>query len=448
MMTTSTEQPTIYSISQLNAEAKALLEGSFASIWVEGEISNFAAPHSGHWYFSLKDARAQARCVMFKGHQKKVFFAPKDGLHVLVKVRISMYEARGEYQLIAEEMEERGEGKLRREFELLKKKLHQAGLFDAAHKKPLPLYPAAIGVVTSATGAAIRDILTVLKRRFRCAPVFIYPAIVQGASAAATIADAIALANSRRECDVLIVARGGGSLEDLWPFNEEIVAHAIFTSAIPIISGVGHEVDTTIADYVADVRAATPSAAAELITASCADLKQSLSLQLQMFASCMQRLFKQQRERIHWLNQHLQSKHPKTTLQNQAQALDYAESHLARLQLQKIEQLKQHLQQQLMRLQKYTPLHQLQILRNDLQARQQKLQNSLQRVLKNKDHALAQAAGKLDALSPLATLKRGYAIVSHNQKIIHAAAELKVNDKISIQLNRGRLACTIDSTEN
>src|SRR3990167_3374727 len=254
----------IYTVSELNADARALLEGTFDRLWIEGEISNFVAPGSGHWYFSLKDANAQVRCALFKGSQRKINFTPKNGMHVLLRAGVSLYEARGEFQLIADFMEERGEGKLRRAFEILKKKLETAGWFSEEHKKEITEYPQCIGVVTSPTGAAIRDILHVLKRRYPCVPVIIYPTLEQGETAAPAIAKAIHLANQRKECDVLIVARGGGSLEDLWPFNEEVTAKAIYESKLPIISGVGHEIDFTIADFVADVRAPTPSAAAEI----------------------------------------------------------------------------------------------------------------------------------------------------------------------------------------
>src|SRR3990167_11367189 len=267
MQTTTHEAQTeVYTVSRLNNEVKFILEDRFPWVWVEGEISNFAAPHSGHWYFSLKDNTAQVRCAMFRGQQRKLIFTPKDGMHVLINARVSLYENRGEFQLIAESMEERGEGKLRRAFEMLKKKLETAGLFDPLHKKKLPSFPKQIGIITSETGAAIADILTILKRRFPSIPIIVYPTLVQGTLAAPSIVKALKTANRRNECDVIILARGGGSLEDLWAFNEEIVAYAIFESDIPIISGVGHEIDFTIADFVADVRAPTPSAAAEMIT--------------------------------------------------------------------------------------------------------------------------------------------------------------------------------------
>ena len=253
----------ILTVTQLNRATSQLLDNHFLSIFVEGEISNFSAPSSGHLYFSLKDANAQVRCAMFKSQQRRLSFTPSNGKQVVIKARVSLYEPRGDFQLIVEHIEEAGDGALRRAFEALKIKLTAEGLFDTAHKNALPLLPQAIGIITSPTGAAIRDIITVLRRRFTAIPVIIYPVSVQGNNAKHEIVKAISLANERNECDVLILGRGGGSLEDLWAFNEEIVARAIFSSTIPIISAVGHETDITIADFVADHRAATPSAAAE-----------------------------------------------------------------------------------------------------------------------------------------------------------------------------------------
>ena len=249
----------IYTISRLNREVKSVLEGSFPLLWVEGEISNFAQPASGHWYFSLKDEAAQVRCAMFRGRNRQVGFCPENGMQVLIRARIGLYEARGEFQIIAEHMEEAGDGALRRAFEALKQRLAAEGLFDSAHKRAIPERPRCVGVITSPTGAAVHDILTTLRRRFPALPVVIYPVPVQGEGVAAQIADMLALAGRRADCDVLILARGGGSLEDLWAFNEEVVARAIHACPLPVVSGIGHEVDVTIADFVADQRAAAPS---------------------------------------------------------------------------------------------------------------------------------------------------------------------------------------------
>ena len=348
----------IYTVSRLNNEVKFLLEDTYENIWVEGEISNFAAPHSGHWYFSLKDTAAQVRCAMFRGQQRKLGFTPKDGMHVLVKARVSLYENRGEFQLIAEFMEERGEGKLRRAYELLKQKLQAAGLFAEENKKILPTFPKQIGLITSATGAAVRDMLIVLKRRAPSIPIIIYPTLVQGAAAATAIVNAIQTANQRNECDVLILARGGGSLEDLWPFNEEIVAHAIYQSKIPMISGVGHEVDFTIADFVADVRAPTPSAAAEMVASDQSELLAKLARSQKQLLRLAHHALNAIKQQLMWTKKHLLQLHPKRQLMEKMQRLDFAESTLSYL---------------------------------------------IKTQITHKKNTLAQLAAKLDALSPLTT---------------------------------------------
>lgn len=393
----------IYTVSRLNREARFLLEGTFPVLWVEGEISGFKAHSSGHWYFSLKDQEAQVRCAMFRLQNRNLAFLPKDGMHIFAKVRVSLYENRGEYQLIAEEMEEVGEGKLRQAFEALKKRLADAGLFDAAHKKPLPAFPRSIGVITSPTGAAIKDILSVLKRRYAFAPVFIYPTLVQGETAAANIVQMIEEANDRNECDVLILARGGGSLEDLWCFNDERVAQAIYRSQLPIVSGVGHEIDFTIADFVADLRAATPTAAAELITADQSELTANLAQGKKILIRLISQKIAQLQQHIEWIKKHFQQQHPKRKLLEQAQKLDLYETNLVRLQNKLLDQLKAKIQL---------------------------------------------FAGKLDALSPLATLQRGFSITTRasDKQILQDVAEIHIGDKVHIQLRTGRLECTVDES--
>ncbi len=265
-MSQANSKPNVLSVSQLNRQSKELLETYLHNVQVTGEISNLSRPASGHWYFTLKDQKAQVRCAMFKSRTQYLKFVPKEGEQVLINASVGLYEARGDYQLIVNGMQSAGEGALKLAFEQLKARLHQEGLFNPEHKKPLPKHPRHLGVITSPTGAAIKDILSVLKRRFPNLPISIYPTQVQGDAAAGQISAAIERANRDRICDVLIVGRGGGSLEDLWPFNEEVVARAIFNSQLPIISAVGHEVDISISDYAADLRAATPSAAAELVS--------------------------------------------------------------------------------------------------------------------------------------------------------------------------------------
>ena len=391
----------VYTVSRLNREARFLLEGSFPALWVEGEISGFKAHTSGHWYFSLKDAAAQVRCAMFRTQNRDIPFLPKDGMHVFTKVRVSLYENRGEYQLIAEEMEEAGEGKLRQEFEVLKKRLADTGFFDPAHKKSLPDFPRSIGVITSPTGAAIKDILSVLKRRYHWVPIIIYPTLVQGDLAADQIVHAISQANLRQECDVLILARGGGSLEDLWCFNDERVAHAIYHCDIPIVSAIGHEIDFTIADFVADLRAATPTAAAELVTPDQNDLTEKLAYSEKQLNRLMTQKLTQLKQHIAWTQKHLQQLHPKHKLLEQAQQLDFYEMNLV------------------------------------------SLQNKL---VANLQAKLQLYAGKLDALSPLATLHRGFSITTRKQdnKILQNSDDINIGDTLRIQLLKGNLECSVN----
>lgn len=399
MLPTDLEAPErILSVSELNNNVKFLLEESFERIYVEGEISNFAAPSSGHWYFSLKDANAQVRCALFKGSQRRIQTTPKDGMHVLVRARASLYPARGEYQLIAEHLEERGAGKLQQAFEALKKKLSAAGWFDAAHKKLLPTYPSTLGVITSPTGAAIHDILTVLKRRYPLAKVIIYPTLVQGAEAPAAIANMIQCANDRNECDVLIVGRGGGSLEDLWAFNEEIVASAIYHSKLPIVSAVGHEVDFTIADFVADVRAPTPSAAAEIITPDSAELRANLTQQTQHLARLMRNQLNTTAQQLDIAEKHLHQHHPKRKLLERLQYIKTLESFLYQHMLAK---------------------------------------------LNEKRLMLGKASAKLDALSPLATLARGFSVVMKDAHVVTRASELKSKDEITVTFSDGRIEAVV-----
>ncbi len=433
----------IFTVSRLNREARFLLEGSFPMLWVEGEISNFSVPNSGHWYFSMKDTSAQVRCAMFKPNNRRLGFTPKDGMHVMMKARVTLYEGRGDFQLIAEHIEEIGEGKLRQAFEALKKRLAEAGLFDAAHKKPLPDMPTCVGVMTSPTGAAIRDILSVLKRRFPCLPIIIYPTLVQGDSAAPNIVKAIRLANERKECDVLILARGGGSLEDLWPFNEESVAHAIFQSVLPIVSGVGHEVDFTIADFVADQRAPTPSAAAELVTPDCEEIIAKLGQLEARFIRTVEQKIQQLQQTLMWTNKHLEQQHPKRRLAEQAQHLDICEATLMRLQNNILAQYQTQLNTTQMKLLHLTPMHRVREIGHGLNLQAQKLQNSMNRLLQENRKQLGNVAAKLDALSPLATLDRGYAIAMKNQQVLRSTKNIRVGDEITVKLADGQLDCSV-----
>lgn len=434
----------VFTVSRLNREVRFILEGSFPLVWVDGEISNFVAPGSGHWYFSLKDANAQVRCAMFRPNNRKLGFQPKDGMHVILKGRVSLYEGRGDFQLLIEHMEEVGEGKLRQAFEALKKRLQAAGLFDPAHKKLLPAMPKTIGVITSPTGAAIRDILNVLERRFACLPIIIYPTLVQGDTAAPNIVKAINTANRRNECDVLILARGGGSLEDLWPFNEEIVANAIYQSNIPIISGVGHEIDFTIADFVADQRAPTPSAAAELVTPDSDELLQRLAQLTQGLQKQLKQKLAHLQQNLVWLNKNLQQQHPKRRLAEKIQQLDLFEMALFRLQNKLINDHQAHLKTLNAKLLGLTPQHRIRDLQSQTHLQAQHLKNRIRDLLQQQQQQIGRLAGKLDGLSPLATLKRGFSIATKNQRVLRSANEVSPGDKINVKLMEGELDCVVE----
>jgi exodeoxyribonuclease VII large subunit len=436
----------IYTVSQLNRETAELLNGHFLSIYVEGEVSNLSTPASGHCYFTLKDANAQVRCAMFRGHQRKQSFKPENGKQVIVKAQVSLYEPRGDYQLIVEFIEEAGDGALRRAFDTLKLKLSEQGLFSAAHKKNLPTLPRAIGVITSPSGAAIRDILTVLRRRFAAVPVIIYPVAVQGENAKYEIAKAIVTANYLKHCDVLILARGGGSLEDLWAFNEEMVARAIFASQIPVISGVGHETDVTIADFVADLRAATPSAAAEHATPNQQQwlLKfNELETRLQQH---LQRQLREQQQKIDWLNGRLQQQHPQQKLTRKQQRLGEMEIRLKKAVQLVLAHNRRTIETQTARLWRCSPL--LAIRRNQQQQIYlgERLITATNSCLKHNNQRLLNASQTLHAVSPLATLSRGYALVSEQSsgQIIRSAEQLKVGDEVMTRLAKGHFTSQVD----
>lgn len=439
----------IYTPARLNREARALLERGFGSVWLEGELSNLSRPSSGHWYFSLKDEAAQLRAAMFRPRNMLVKFQPKDGMHVLVRGRVSVYEPRGDYQFIAEYMEEAGEGALRRRFEQLKAKLAAAGLFAAEHKQALPTLPRRIGVITSPSGAAIRDILHILARRFPAIPVLIYPVPVQGAGAAEQIAAAIQLADRRAECDVLIVARGGGSLEDLWSFNEEVVARAIYDCRLPLITGIGHEVDFTIADFVADVRAPTPSGAAELAVPDRYSWLQALSNTQRRLLALMRRLLGAQQQRFEWLQRRLSLQHPGVLLRQRAQRLDELEQRLLRAWQFDIAQRRRALETHAAQLQRHSPALRLVAARGRLNELRQRLQTAMHRRHTQLESRLKLAARALDAISPLATLSRGYAIVTDaTLRVVTDASTLAVGDNITARVAKGSITATVSKIEN
>lgn len=395
------EDKTILTVHQLNQTARALLEESFGLAWVKGELSGVLLHSSGHLYFTLKDARAQIKGVMFKGSNRKLSFTPENGQEVLVQAAVTIYEQGGSYQLNVVHMEKGGLGQLQQAFEALKAKLLAEGLFDANRKKPLPLYPRQIGIITSQTGAALQDILSVLKRRYPIAPITIYPTQVQGKTAGMDIVKAIELANKHAKVDVIILARGGGSLEDLWCFNEEIVARAIAKSELPIISGVGHEVDFTIADFVADVRAPTPSAAAETVTPD------SIAV-INLFEHKIKRLTQAIFRQI----QHLTLK------------VDSLEKRLIPPQ-QRLLHAHQHCEHLI-----------------------QRLNLLIMRRFQNAKNRFTQASVQLNTVSPLATLERGYAIVTscESKEIIRSVARIRKGQEIETQFKDGKIRSIVASS--
>ena len=445
MASTPLEHPQreIISVSQLNRRVRRLLETQFPLIWVEGEISNVSFPASGHWYFTLKDSQAQVRCVMFKGRNGRVQFRPESGQHIMIRCRVGLYENRGDFQVIAEHMEDAGHGALQRRFDELKARLAEEGIFSQQYKQPLPFLPSRIGVVTSPTGAAIHDIITVLKRRFPAIPVTIYPCPVQGAEACEQIVAAIDLANRDKRCDVLIVGRGGGSLEDLWPFNEEAVARAIFDSRIPIVSAVGHEVDFTIADFVADSRAATPSVAAEMICPDANELAASFAASQLQLSQNMVRVLRQRQQQVDHLSQRL--RHPGERIQQQQQRLTHTLAHLmqaAEIQLQHRHSLLNTL---ISRFNRFHPQQQVQQLQVRNQSLQQRLRNSIKHLLLQKQTEWENTVHMLNTLSPLQTLERGYAIVrNRDSQVVKTITNVEPGEQITALISDGTLLCHID----
>lgn len=437
-----TGEKQILSVSQLNRRARQLLETHLSVLWVEGELTNLARPSSGHWYFTLKDDNAQIRCAMFRNRNRGVNFQPEGGQQILVRGRISLYENRGDYQLIAEHIEPAGLGALHHQYELLKAKLASEGLFDEQLKLPIPAFPRHLAVITSPTGAAIRDVLHVVKHRFPALPISIYPCPVQGHEAAAGIVRALTLVNARADCDLIILTRGGGSLEDLWPFNEEAVARAIASSSIPVISAIGHETDTTISDYVADARAPTPSAAAALASPNSTELKDLFSGYGHRLLRLTFATITALAEALHHLRKRL--RHPGETLNKQGQHLDHLEIRLLKgLQLQ-IQNRRLRLEHVLARFQKHTPQAKLTQLSDRIRYNQERLRTGIKHTLVAKNDEFTAITGLLQAVSPLNTLARGYAIVqNHDQQLITHIADTQEQDQITVTITDGVLGCEV-----
>ena len=440
----------VLTVSQLNEASRRLLEGALPSVWVEGEISNFQAASSGHWYFTLKDAGAQLRCAMFRGRNIRARLRPANGDSVLVRGGISLYAARGEYQMIAEELEAAGLGALQRALEALRLRLSGEGLFDEARKRPLPAFPAHLGVVSSLAGAALQDILTVLARRYPLLRVTVFPVLVQGADASRQIALAINNANVLASTlepplDVLLVGRGGGSIEDLWAFNEEAVVRAIHASALPVVSAVGHETDFTLADFAADLRAPTPSAAAELISPDRDQLLALLGAQRLRLHQVTTRRLARAGERVQWLSRRL--RHPGARLREQAQRLDELEVRLRGALRQRLRESERRLGAVRARLGVRNPAATLGDRERLLGQLQRRLQGAMRAALAQRRERLAASARLLDSVSPLATLDRGYAIVSDaSGAVLQDASQVSPGTRVLARLARGSLECEVIGT--
>ncbi len=435
----------IYSVSRLNREARGLLEAGLPSIWIGGELSNFSRPASGHWYFTLKDEAAQVRCAMFRQRNQAIRASARDGMLVLLRARVSLYEPRGDFQLIVDHLEEAGEGELRRRFEALKQRLAAEGLFDAARKRAPPRFPRRIGVVTSPSGAALRDVLQVLRRRFPGIPVLIYPVAVQGASAAREIAGMLALADQRAEVDLLLLVRGGGSLEDLWAFNDESLARAIDRLTLPLISGIGHEVDFTIADFVADVRAPTPSAAAELAVPDAAAMIAELAATERRLGLAAARVQLQRREQLARAWKRLWVQHPSQTLAQGAQRIDELQARLANAMRRGLGMRVQRLATVRAQFAGASPAARVAILLQRAAHATLRLLPAVRHLLSLQKARLEIAMRALNAVSPLATLARGYAIVTSaaDGGIVQDPGQAPPGTEIDARLSRGRLRARV-----
>ena len=435
-------QPHVFAVSELLSEIKRLLEASYREIWLEGELSSLSLPASGHLYFSLKDDNAQVRCAMFRSRAGISRYKPKEGDLVKIRARVTVYEARGDMQLVVQHIEEAGEGLLKKRFEELKQALYEKGLFDEAQKKPLPAFPKRVGIITSGSGAAVKDIITTFERRCSGIPLIIYPATVQGDTASKSLINAIQDAVQHDYCDVLIIARGGGSLEDLWCFNNEELAYAVHQCPIPIISAVGHEIDFTICDFVSDRRAPTPTAAAELLSPDTQQLNRQLATLLQRLQNSTTRKYQKHAQQVDWLYKRLV--HPKQAIQNSL-------SKLAQLNLRLSNSAKLHIKSEKTKVNHFFNLIQSNNPQSRLvlqQKQTQQLAHRLQQIQKNKfsnkQTQYKNIGLRLNTVSPLATLDRGFSIARNEQQaIVRSANEIKTNEKLQIRFAKGSADCKV-----
>lgn len=436
-------EPSVISVEQLNIYIKQLLEGQVGMVWVKGEISNFKAHTSGHFYFSLKDAKSQITAVMFRGHNSRLKFKPTDGMEVIIRGRITVYEPRGNYQLMCEMMEPVGAGALQKAFEQLKMKLKAEGLFESSRKKPIPTFPRHIAIVTSPTGAAIRDILNVLSRRARSIQVTVVPTIVQGEAAGPQIREAFKKAVALPDVDVVIVGRGGGSIEDMWCFNDEALARLIADSPIPVISAVGHEIDFTIADFVADLRAPTPSAAAELVAKSAGELGTKVKSLERMLHLSFEKKMKFLGEKVRGLSKRLVD--PQRRLQDLElrnddllNRLEFAMNRLLSERHHRVELLTEKLG---------SPQDVIEEKKKDLEYLKTRAEKALAFSLEKKKACLSRLMAMLDSMSPLKVVERGYSIVTREHEVIKSVSQVKKGDVIDVRLSEGSLTAIVDSVK-
>jgi len=441
---TSVTERHVLTVSQLNKDVKSLLEKKIGSVWIEGEISNFIKAASGHWYFSLKDRNAQIKCALFKFKNSRLDFLPKEGDQVVVKGKISLYEARGDYQLIADYMEPAGLGDLQLKLNQLISKLQNDGLFSSDSKLTLPKIPKSIGVITSPTGAAIHDVLTVLKRRCPMIPIIIYPTLVQGINAAEQIINAVKTAESRNECDVLLITRGGGSLEDLWSFNDEKLAHTIDECAIPIVAAIGHEVDTTITELVADLRAATPSAAAELLSPDQNVLAQKIDILFENLQSNLQQIVLSKKQQLHLAK--IKLKAPENKLSQYHHKIENIKQRMFSQQQALLNISKNRLLNVIHKLERQDPKEQLKFKKQELKLLNKQLTNHFKTRLNKHKNDLGDLANQLNLLSPLSTLSRGYSITKdrNSGKILNKKSDFNQRQEINILLSDGVINATVE----
>lgn len=434
------KQNKILTVTQLNRQVKSYLENELGIVDVEGEVSNLSKPSSGHFYFTLKDSNAQIRCVYFKNRHVSAHKLT-DGQHIVASGRLSLYEARGDYQLIVEQITEAGLGALYQRFEALKNKLALEGLFDTTKKRPIPVMPRIIGVITSTTGAAIRDILSTLARRFPLAKVIIYPSEVQGAGAAQQLINALELANKEQRCDVLLLARGGGSIEDLWAFNDEQLARHIASSSIPVVSGIGHETDFTIADFVSDYRAETPTAAATAVTPDCNELVKLLNHSISRMHEATHRFLQKYQIKLQHLIDKISS--PQKAIASYWQTSDYLERQLIAHMVYLIKRKTHQLQLCINHLNAKNPKTQIKQTQMLLQKITLQLIQHMQNKINQLKYQLRTQLSTLHAVSPLATLDRGYAIATKENKVLFSSQQVTIGDSIEILLAQGNLTCEI-----